>query len=96
MNGYLCYFTMPELIGIPPRLELVMHTVSDCPEDPGLQYIGAFVGGFWLTAALELCPGDDPDKKHWIPRSAIQGIELFDRLDPDQDELELDQAGPTI
>jgi hypothetical protein len=101
MNGYLCYFTMPVFGGVnmdldadETVLELEVHTVSDRPSEEALERMGAFVGGFWLTEALELCTGADADKKYWIPPSAIQMMEIFDR--PDPDELELDNTGDTI
>jgi hypothetical protein len=101
MNGYLCYFTMPVFGGVnmdldadETVLELEVHTVSDRPGELGLGNFGAFIMGFWLNEAIELCPIDDPDRKYWIPASSIQMIEVFDR--PDPDEVELDNTGNTI
>lgn len=88
MNGYLCYFMMPQMIqvGTHPDDETIgmeMHTVQDNPDEPGLERVGAFAAGFWLTQAIELCTGADPDKKFWIPPTAIYMIEIFERPDPD-------------
>jgi hypothetical protein len=88
MNGYLCHFMFPVLAGAgisasvvqqQDTVELEMHTVQDNPDESGLERLGAFVAGFWLTEALELCTGADPDKHFWIPPTAIYCIELFER-----------------
>lgn len=86
MNGYLCYFMFPELDQDVVGME--MHTVQDNPFEPGLERLGAFTAGFWLTEAMELCTGADEDKKYWIPPAAIYMIEVFQRLDPE------DPGGP--
>lgn len=86
MNGYLCYFMMPD---IDPEYDhqepigMEMHTVADSPGEPGLERLGAFTSGFWLTSALELCTGSDEDKSYWIPPTAIYMVEIFHRPDPE-------------
>ena len=84
-SGYLCYFMFPELDQDVVSVE--MHTVADSPGEPELERLGAFIYGFWLTEAMELCTGADEDAKYWIPPAAIYCVEKFHRPDPEP-ELE--------
>ena len=97
MNGYRCFYWFPEIYGGTVATDLELRTVTDLPGEAGLERLGAFVAGFWLTEALELCTGSDDLKKYWIPQSAIQMIEIYHRPTQEWNEQELeDPAVPEI
>jgi len=84
----------PEIFGDQVTIDMEMHTVTDQPGEPGLERLGAFVAGFWLTEAFDLCTGSDEDKKYWIPPAAIYMIEVYDRPEPiEEEELDLGKYG---